>query len=206
MVNIKYIGRCEYQSTWDAMQLFTASRTSQTIDEFWIVEHHPVYTLGKAGKIEHILCNKDNIDVVVSDRGGQVTYHGPGQIVIYLLINWNKLNISVRELVLNIEQGIINYLKLFNLNANGDREAPGVYIDGKKIASIGLKISKGCTYHGISLNYNMNLAPFSDINVCGYSNLKVVQLADLVNISNLNIKDESLKLANCISETIYKII
>ena len=196
---VKSLGTIDYQSTWDDMKEFTDNRTAETPDELWVLEHNPVFTLGLE---EHILFKDHNIPVVRSDRGGQVTYHGPGQVVIYTLFDLKRLDLSIRELVERLEIGIINFLATYGIIANGDRCAPGVYIDGKKIASIGLKVRKNCTYHGISFNANMDTTPFNYINVCGYSGLKVVQLKDFITINN--IEKIGIELANNIANAIYK--
>lgn len=177
---VKNLSRIKFEKSWLQMQEFTNIRDASTPDEFWIVEHDPVFTLGLAGKEEHILFKDHNIPIVRCDRGGQVTYHGPGQIVIYTLIDIARLKISIRQFVERLELGIITYLKNNGINAYGDRDAPGVYVEGKKIASLGLKVRKGCTYHGISFNFAMDEKPFTYINVCGYSGLKIVQLENLI--------------------------
>jgi len=159
------------------MQDFTASRTADTPDELWIVEHPPVYTLGQAGKPEHILRDV-GIPLVRIDRGGQVTYHGPGQVVIYLLLDLPRLKIKVRELVTAIEQAVIDLLASHGLTAERRDGAPGVYVGEAKIAALGLRIRNGCSYHGVSLNVDMDLSPFAAINPCGYAGLKVVQTSD----------------------------
>ncbi|MDP2882048.1 MAG: lipoyl(octanoyl) transferase LipB [Azonexus sp.] len=174
---VKRLGRVDYQPTFQAMQDFTASRTAETPDEIWIVEHPPVYTLGQAGKPEHIL--KDvGIPIVKIDRGGQVTYHGPGQVVIYLLLDLARLKIKVRELVTAIEQAVINLLAKHGVTAEQRDGAPGVYVGEAKIAALGLRIRNGCSYHGVSLNVDMDLSPFAAINPCGYAGLKIIQTKD----------------------------
>lgn len=174
---VKRLGRVDYQPTFQAMLDFTASRTAETPDEIWIVEHPPVYTLGQAGKPEHIL--KDvGIPIVKIDRGGQVTYHGPGQVVIYLLLDLARLKTKVRELVTAIEQAVIDLLAGHGLTAERRDGAPGVYVGDAKIAALGLRIRNGCSYHGVSLNVDMDLSPFAAINPCGYAGLKVVQTKD----------------------------
>ena len=174
---VKRLGRVDYQPTFQAMLDFTASRTAETPDEIWIVEHPPVFTLGQAGKPEHIL--KDvGIPVVKIDRGGQVTYHGPGQVVIYLLLDLARLKTKVRELVTAIEQAVIDLLAGHGLTAERRDGAPGVYVGDAKIAALGLRIRNGCSYHGVSLNVDMDLSPFAAINPCGYAGLKVVQTKD----------------------------
>ena len=174
---VKRLGRVDYQPTFQAMLDFTASRMAETPDEIWIVEHPPVYTLGQAGKPEHIL--KDvGIPIVKIDRGGQVTYHGPGQVVIYLLLDLARLKTKVRELVTAIEQAVIDLLAGHGLTAERRDGAPGVYVGDAKIAALGLRIRNGCSYHGVSLNVDMDLSPFAAINPCGYAGLKVVQTKD----------------------------
>ena len=175
---VKYLGRVEYEPTFQAMQDFTTARTPGTPDELWIVEHPPVYTLGQAGKPEHIL-RDIGIPVVKIDRGGQFTYHGPGQVVIYLLLDLQRLKIKVRELVIAIEQAVIDLLADHGVTAERRAGAPGVYVGDAKIAALGLKIRNGCSYHGLSLNVDMDLSPFAAINPCGYAGLKVIQTRDL---------------------------
>ena len=177
-LHVKRLGRVEYEPTWQAMQDFTAGRTADTADEIWIVEHPPVFTLGQAGKPEHLL-NDVGVPVVKIDRGGQVTYHGPGQVVIYLLLDLHRLKIKVRELVSTIEQAVIDALAEYQVNAERRSGAPGVYVGDAKIAALGLKIKNGCSYHGLSLNVDMDLSPFAAINPCGYAGLKVIQTKDL---------------------------
>lgn len=177
-----------YLSTLAAMQTFTQQRSEEAVDELWVLEHQPVFTLGRNGQMEHVLAPGD-IPVVKIDRGGQVTYHGPGQLIIYLLIDVRRLNLGVRELVIKIEQSIIKLLANRNSVASGDREAPGVYVEGKKIAALGLRVSRGKTYHGLSLNVKMDLEPFKRINPCGYAGLEVVQCHDL------GITETSMELA-----------
>ena len=177
-MDIRRLGRVDYETAWRAMQDFTAGRTPETPDELWVVEHPPVFTLGQAGKREHILSDV-GIPVVKIDRGGQVTYHGPGQVVIYLLLDLARLKIKVRELVTAIEQGIIDFLAAHGVAAERRAGAPGVYVGDAKIAALGLKIKSGCSYHGLSLNVDMDLYPFTAINPCGYAGLKVTQTRDL---------------------------
>lgn len=166
------------------MQEFTAGRTPDTADEIWITEHPAVYTLGLNGKPEHLLTATD-IPLVSSDRGGQITYHGPGQLVIYLLADIKRLNMGPRQLVSILEQAIIDSLSLYGISATNNSSAPGVYVGQKKIASLGLRIKHGCCYHGLSINNNMNITPFQNINPCGYAGLEITQLADFgVNIEN----------------------
>ena len=160
------------------MQRFTDERTEETADEIWMVEHPPVFTLGLNAGREHLLRPGD-IDVVQIDRGGQVTYHGPGQLVIYPLLNLRRLKLGVRDLVVALENAVIDYVAEHGVTAAGSRQAPGVYVDGAKLASIGLRIRRGASYHGMSLNVSMDLAPFERINVCGYQGLRVTRLVDL---------------------------
>jgi lipoyl(octanoyl) transferase len=178
-LHVRRLNQQAYTQTWQAMREFTDARTADTPDELWLVEHPPVFTLGQAGKPEHIL-NAHNIPVINTDRGGQVTYHGPGQIVIYLLIDLRRREQGIRNLVRDIEQAIIDFLALYNIPGEIKSGAPGVYVADKKIASIGLRVRRGCTYHGISFNLDMDLTPFSYINPCGYPGLVVTQFADLV--------------------------
>ena len=177
-MDVRRLGRVEYEPTWRAMQEFTASRTPETPDELWIVEHPPVFTLGQAGKPEHVL-EDVGIPIVKIDRGGQVTYHGPGQVVIYLLLDLQRLKIKVRELVTAIEQGVIEFLAAHGVQAERRAGAPGVYVGEAKIAALGLKIKNSCSYHGLSLNVDMDLSPFAAINPCGYAGLKVTQTKNL---------------------------
>jgi len=177
-IHIRKPGRQDYETTWRDMQCFTQNRTPDTPDEIWIVEHSPVYTLGLNGKREHIL-NAAAVPVINSDRGGQVTYHGPGQLVIYTLLDIKRLNINIRQLVTILEQAMISTLAGYGIIAVSRADAPGVYVNGKKIGSIGLRIKNNCSYHGLSLNNRMDLRPFAHINPCGYSGLEVTQLADL---------------------------
>lgn len=168
------------------MQDFTDSRDKDTADELWFLQHPPVYTLGKNGKPEHILSAQD-IPVVNADRGGQVTYHGPGQIVVYTLLDLNRLKLGVRELVTIIEQSIVDLLAGYDVESCARREAPGVYVNNAKIAALGLRVRKGCSFHGLALNVDMDLEPFSRINPCGYEGLEVTQLKNF--IKDVEIKD-----------------
>jgi lipoyl(octanoyl) transferase len=176
---IRQLGMQAYEKTWQDMQAFTDQRNDESDDELWLLQHPPVYTLGKNGKPEHIL-DAGDIPIVQSDRGGQVTYHGPGQIVVYALLDLNRLRIGVRELVTRIEDSVINLLDDYGIHAEARRDAPGVYVDGRKIAALGLRVRKGRSFHGLSFNVDMDLEPFSRINPCGYEGLEVTQLADLV--------------------------
>jgi lipoyl(octanoyl) transferase len=183
MMVIRDLGLQDYETIWRDMQRFTEERNADTVDELWIVEHFAVYTLGLNGKREHVL-NTGNIPVINADRGGQVTYHGPGQLVIYTLLDIKRLNLGVRQLVTVLEQAMISTLAGHGVAAVSRADAPGVYVNDKKIGSIGLRIKKCCSYHGLSLNNDMDLRPFDNINTCGYSDLKVTQLSNLgVNVS-----------------------
>ena len=180
---IHSLGLVDYQPTWDAMKKFTAERTPDgqtpgTRDEIWLVQHPPTYTQGLAGKPEHLL-HPTHIPVVKIDRGGQITYHGPGQIVAYLLLDLRRWKINVRELVTLMEQAVIDLLGEFGIAAKSRKNAPGVYVDGAKIAALGLKIKHGCCYHGLSLNVDMDLTPFANINPCGHAGLRVTQCGAL---------------------------
>lgn len=187
---------------WQAMQTFTEQRTADTADELWLLEHEPVFTMGRNANKEHILSSAD-IPVIPIDRGGQVTYHGPGQLIIYLLIDIKRRALGVRKLVTLIEQSIIRTLNEYQLTAHAKQEAPGVYINDAKIAALGLRIKKGCSFHGLSLNVSMNLRPFKQINPCGYKELEVIQLSDY--IENIQITSVQQKLAAHLSKNIgYK--
>ena len=174
---IKYLGRSDYQQTWQQMKAFTNGRSDDSADQIWITEHDPVFTQGLNGKPEHLL-NTGDIPVIQIDRGGQVTYHGPGQLVVYCLLNISRLGFGVRALVTHIENAVIDFLDGYGIDAAARVDAPGVYVDDAKIAALGLRIRKGCCYHGLSLNLEMDLSPFSRINPCGFENLAVTQLSD----------------------------
>ena len=171
-------GRLEYVTAWRAMQDFTRARTAETPDEIWLVEHPPVFTLGLAGRAEHVLTPGD-IPVVKSDRGGQVTYHGPGQAVAYVMLDLRRLGIGARELVRRLEASAIDVLAGYGLEGHRRDGMPGVYVDDAKICAIGLRISRGCSYHGLAMNVDLDLAPFSRIDPCGYPGLAATRLADL---------------------------
>lgn len=175
-LTVRRLGRVPYEPTWQAMREFTDARDDDTPDEIWLLEHPPVYTLGQAGRPEHLL-RDEGIPLVRIDRGGQITYHGPGQVVVYLLVDLARRGIKVRELVNLMEQAIIDCLADFGLNAERQAGAPGVYVEGAKIAALGLRVRNGCSYHGLSFNVDMDLAPFGWINPCGYEGLQTVQLA-----------------------------
>ena len=176
---VRELGVQPYEPVWQEMQVFTDQRTESTPDELWLLQHTPVYTLGKNGKPEHIISAGD-IPVVQSDRGGQVTYHGPGQVIVYTLLDLNRMRIGVRELVSRIENGVISFLAEHDIEAVARRDAPGVYINGKKIAALGLRVRKGRSFHGLAFNIDMDLEPFSRINPCGFEGLEVTQLSDFI--------------------------
>ncbi len=177
-VLVKDLGRTQYCEVFDQMRAFTNERNQTTPDEIWLTEHEPVFTQGQAGKAEHLLA-PGTIPVVQTDRGGQVTYHGPGQIVAYLLFDIRRLGINVRGLVSGIEDSIISLLSHYKVTGQARADAPGVYVGGAKVAALGLRVRRGCSYHGLSLNVQMDLAPFAMINPCGLSDVTVTQLADL---------------------------
>jgi len=183
-LQVRRLGLMAYERVWRAMQAFTDRRDENTPDELWLVEHPPVFTQGQAGRAEHILAPGD-IPVIQVDRGGQVTYHGPGQIVAYPLIDIKRLGVSVRDLVKGIERTIIDVLKSYGVDAGLIAGAPGVYIDGVKIASLGLRIRKGRSFHGLSFNINMDLEPFQRINPCGFQGLQVTNLSALAEVSSM---------------------
>jgi lipoyl(octanoyl) transferase len=178
---VRRLGTRDYEATWRAMQAFTNARTLETPDELWLTGHAPVYTLGLAGRREHLL--RDNgIPVIKVDRGGQVTYNGPGQLVCYLLVDLRRARLGVRDMVCRIEEAVVGWLASIGIAAYGKRDAPGIYVkeDGveAKIGSLGLKVRNGCTYHGVAVNVAMDLSPFTDIDPCGYPGLRVTQLAN----------------------------
>ena len=177
-MKIKNLGMVDYAPTFEAMKQFNDHRTPNTEDELWLVEHPPVFTQGLAGKPEHLLFS-GSIPVVQIDRGGQITYHGPGQTVMYLLLDLRRAGIGIRALVSLIEESVIGYLQELGIRAQSRIDAPGVYVDGKKIASLGLRVRGGCTYHGVALNVDMDLEPFSRINPCGLVGMQMTQLRDL---------------------------
>lgn len=177
-MQVRHLGRVDYEPTWRAMQDFTAARTESTPDELWFLEHPPVFTLGLNAKPEHLL-NPGDIPVMQIDRGGQVTYHGPGQLVAYVLLDIARRHLGVQRLVQLMEQAVIDLLAEHGVNAEGRRDAPGVYVEGAKIAALGLRVKRGRTYHGLALNVAMDLEPFGRINPCGYPGMRVTQLSDL---------------------------
>ena len=187
-LQVRRLGLMEYEPVWRAMQAFTDRRDENTADELWLVEHPPVFTQGQAGLAEHILAPGD-IPVIQVDRGGQVTYHGPGQIVAYPLIDISRSGIGVRQLVKGIEQAIIDVLQSYGVQAQLQQGAPGVYIDGVKIASLGLRIRRGKSFHGLAFNIDMDLEPFQRINPCGFEGLKVTNLSAFTEVSKAEVED-----------------
>lgn len=175
---IRHLGFKDYEPVWKQMQSMTSARDSHSTDEIWLVQHPPVYTIGLNGKREHLIRNND-IPVIAVDRGGQVTYHGPGQAVAYLLCDIERLRLGVSDFVMRLEQSIVDLLETYHISGHRLAGAPGVYVKNKKIAAMGLRIKHGCSYHGLSLNVDMDLSPFNDINPCGYPNMQVTQLKDL---------------------------
>lgn len=191
-VRVRRLGRAEYEPTWRAMQAFTTQRGADSADELWLLEHPPVYTLGVAGRTEHLPRVANGIPVVRTDRGGQITYHGPGQVVLYLLLDLRRRGLSVRPLVRIMEQAVIDLLAAYGVAAAGRHEAPGVYVDGAKIAALGLRIRNNCCYHGLAFNVDMDLSPFHTIDPCGYSGLAVTQARDLGMVDGAELLGEKL--------------
>lgn len=186
---VRHLGLVEYIPTWHEMQRFTDARSPATADEVWSLQHPPVFTLGMNASRDHLLAPGD-IPVVDIDRGGQVTYHGPGQLVIYPLLDLDRLGVNVRQLVTALEQSVIDLAAIWDIEAYGRRDAPGVYVDDRKLASLGLRIKKGRCYHGLALNVDMDLEPFGRINPCGYRGLRVTQLTELgVKVSVAEVAD-----------------
>lgn len=183
-LNIRWLGKNQdYQACWQKMRDFTDNRNEETADEIWLLEHSPVFTQGQNGQPEHLL-NPGDIPVVQTDRGGQITYHGPGQLMAYTLFNLRRHKLNVRQLVSLLEQSVVDLLAQHNIKAAAKADAPGVYVDDKKICSIGLRIRRGCSYHGIAFNINMDLEPFKRINPCGFSKLEMTQCAELSDLDD----------------------
>jgi lipoyl(octanoyl) transferase len=178
IITVRWLGCKDYQPCWQAMQTFTQNRDEATADEIWLLEHNPVFTQGQNGKPEHVL-NPGDIPVVQTDRGGQVTYHGPGQLMVYTLVDLKRKKLNVRQLVSLLEQSVMDLLSDYNITSIARHEAPGVYVNNKKICSIGLRIRKGCSYHGIAFNVALNLEPFTRINPCGFAELQMIQFSEL---------------------------
>ncbi|MEA3273957.1 MAG: lipoyl(octanoyl) transferase LipB [Pseudomonadota bacterium] len=178
MLRVRTLGLCEYEPAWQAMRAFTDHRNPDTPDELWLLEHPPIYTLGQAGRAEHLLAPGD-IPVIKVDRGGQVTYHGPGQLVAYLLLDLRRAGLGVKRLVGLLEQSVVDLLSDYGIQATPRSDAPGVYVGGAKIASLGLRVRRGCSFHGLALNVDMDLEPFSRIDPCGHRGLPMTQCRDL---------------------------
>jgi lipoyl(octanoyl) transferase len=193
---IRKLGFCGYETSFQAMQAFTLQRTAESQDEFWILQHPPVFTQGQAGKAEHII-NPGEIPIVQSDRGGQVTYHGPGQLIIYFLIDIKRKNFGIRKLVNSLENAVIDLLADYQVKAATRPDAPGVYVEGAKICSLGLRIRKGASYHGLSFNLDMDLEPFSRINPCGLKDIKITQLRELIKLPTFEVLTDQLVLHLC---------
>jgi lipoyl(octanoyl) transferase len=176
---VKHLGRVGYEPTWRAMQAFTRARAAATADELWLLQHPPVYTLGLAARTAHLPRNRHDIPVVRIDRGGQITYHGPGQVIAYLLLDMKRRDLTVRRLVRLMESAVLDLLADYGIGAGNRVEAPGVYVGAAKVAAVGLRVTRGCCYHGLALNVDMDLSPFAAIDPCGYPGLAVTQLKDL---------------------------
>ena len=189
---IQHLGKQAYINVWELMKTFTNNRTDKTPDELWLVEHPAVFTQGLNGKAEHILVQQAEIEIIKTDRGGQITYHAPGQLIIYVLVDLKRAKLSVRTLVHTLEQAIINFLAELNITASARKDAPGVYIEQQKIASLGLKIRKNKSYHGLALNIDMDLTPFQYINPCGLNNLKITQLKEHCTLPTLESIEKKL--------------
>ncbi len=190
-VIIKHLGRVEYEPTWRAMQAFTAARTPNTPDELWLLEHPPVYTLGQAGKAEHLI-RGTAIPLIRIDRGGQITYHGPGQLVLYTLVDLRRRGYGIRELVSRMEQAVIDLLAEQGVVGERRSGAPGVYVNHAKIAALGLRVKQGCTYHGLALNVDMDLTPFDGINPCGFPGLAITQCTEVTPFLTLPYAEQAL--------------
>jgi lipoyl(octanoyl) transferase len=198
-LNVRYLGQQDYATCWQAMREFTDTRDEQTLDEIWLLEHAPVFTQGQNGKAENVL-NAGTIPIIQTDRGGQVTYHGPGQLMLYLLVDLRRKHLNVRGLVTILEQSVIDLLAAYQINAAAKKEAPGVYVDSKKICSIGLRIRRGCSYHGIAFNVDMDLEPFNRINPCGFSGLQMTQFAELGGLAS--IEESGRQIVNYLMKTL----
>lgn len=203
VLRVRQLGRRDYASVWQAMRAFTDARAEDTADELWLLEHTPVFTLGQAGREEHLL-DPGDIPVIKVDRGGQVTYHGPGQLVAYLLLDLRRAGLGVRRLVGLLEQAVIELLADYGVRACARADAPGVYVDGRKLASLGLRVRRGCSFHGLALNLGMDLAPFGRIDPCGYPGLEVTRLADLGGPTQVDRvgRDLAAKLAGLLNFTL----
>ena len=199
---VRSLGLTDYVPVWEAMRVFTDSRQKSTLDEIWVTEHKRVFTQGQSGRPENII-DPGDIPVVLSDRGGQVTYHGPGQLVVYLMFDLRRIDLNIRVLVGGIEESIIDVLAGYSIGATRERDAPGVYVRGSKIGSLGLRVRRGCSFHGLSLNVSMDLEPFDRINPCGNVDLKMSQVKDCGGPSDLSVVAEDLinRLSSCFQFT-----
>lgn len=200
---IRHLGRADYAATWEAMRAFTEARTPDTPDELWLLEHPPVFTLGQAGKREHVLAPGD-IPLVQTDRGGQVTYHGPGQLTGYCLIDLKRLDLGPRAFVEAIEDALVDVLAGLGIPAEANRDAHGVYVAGRKIASLGLRIRRGCSYHGFSLNVDMDLEPFGRINPCGHAGLAMTQVKDFPGTPLPSLEAIGERAAQALRQRLYR--
>jgi lipoyl(octanoyl) transferase len=185
---VRRLGLADYEPVWRAMQAYTDERNENSGDELWLVQHPPVFTQGQAGKAEHLLA-PGNIPVIQVDRGGQVTYHGPGQLVAYPLVDIHRKNIGVRDFVQRIEESIIRVLARYDVTGERIPGAPGIYVEGEKIASLGLRVRRGCTFHGLALNVDMDLEPFQRINPCGFAGLRVTQLSNFAEVTLIEVEN-----------------
>ena len=202
MIKVRSKGLQDYLKTWEEMKSFTENRDSNTLDELWTLEHNSVFTQGLSGKSKHLL-KETQIPIIQSDRGGQITYHAPGQLIIYCLIDIKRLGIGIKKMVSMIEQSLIELLSSYDITAHTLKGAPGVYVNDSKIAALGLKVKHGRTYHGLSLNIDMDLSPYTLINPCGYSDLKVTQMRNLTN-NILNISDIKHELSEHLIDSVAK--
>ena len=202
MIKVRSKGLQDYLKTWEEMKSFTENRDSNTLDEIWTLEHNSVFTQGLSGKSKHLL-KETQIPIIQSDRGGQITYHAPGQLIIYCLIDIKRLGIGIKKMVSMIEQSLIELLSSYEITAHTLKGAPGVYVNDSKIAALGLKVKHGRTYHGLSLNIDMDLSPYTLINPCGYSDLKVTQMRNLTN-NILNISDIKHELSEHLIDSVAK--
>ena len=202
MIKVRSKGLQDYLKTWEEMKSFTENRDSSTLDELWTLEHNSVFTQGLSGKSKHLL-KETQIPIIQSDRGGQITYHAPGQLIIYCLIDIKRLGIGIKKMVSMIEQSLIELLSSYDITAHNLKGAPGVYVNDSKIAALGLKVKHGRTYHGLSLNIDMDLSPYTLINPCGYSDLKVTQMRNLTN-NILNISDIKHELSEHLIDSVAK--
>jgi len=202
VIKVRSKGLQDYLKTWEEMKSFTENRDSNTLDELWTLEHNSVFTQGLSGKSKHLL-KETQIPIIQSDRGGQITYHAPGQLIIYCLIDIKRLGIGIKKMVSMIEQSLIELLSSYDITAHTLKGAPGVYVNDSKIAALGLKVKHGRTYHGLSLNIDMDLSPYTLINPCGYSDLKVTQMRNLTN-NILNISDIKHELSEHLIDSVAK--